>query len=225
MLRLQPYNFRVIYKKGESNSADYMSRHPDGHSEAELDKSDENFTEHHLNFLISYDIPKSMTLEQIKEATKSDKVLNKVTQSLETGKWDTNDPTIKLFHKCADQLTVNGSHDILLRNNRIMILEKLQNQVIQLAHTGHQGIEKTNSLLREKSWFPEMDSKVKDVISSCLPCQTVAQPNSPEPLQITDTPEKPWSELAIDYYGPIPQTGQYLMVLIDKYSSTQKWRQ
>ena len=63
-----------------------------------------------------------------------------------------------------------------------------------------------------------MDSNVKDVISSCLPSQTVAQPNRPEPLQITETPEKPWSELAIDYYGPIPQTGQYLMVLIDKHS-------
>ena len=81
-----------------------------------------------------------------------------------------------------------------------------------------QGIERTKSLLREIAWFPEMDSKVKDVISSCLPSQTVAQPNRPEPLQITNTPEKPWSELAMDYYGPIPQTGQYLMVLIDKYS-------
>ena len=55
-----------------------------------------------------------------------------------------------------------------------------------------------------------------------LPCQTVAQPNHPEPLQITDTPEKLWSELAIDYYRPIPQTGQYLMVLIDKYSKYLK---
>ena len=59
------------------------------------EKSDENFTEHYINFLISHDIPKSMTLEQIKEATKSNKVLNKVTQSLDTGKWDTNDLTIK----------------------------------------------------------------------------------------------------------------------------------
>ena len=65
---------------------------------------------------------------------------------------------------------------------------------------------------------PRNGLKSQDVISSCLPCQTVAQPNRPEPLQVTDTPEKPWSELAIDYYEPIPQTGQYLMVLIDKYS-------
>ena len=74
-----------------------MSRHPDGHSESEIDKSDENFTEHYLNFLISHDVPKSMTLEQIKEATKSDKVLNKVTQSLETRKWDTNDRQSNCF--------------------------------------------------------------------------------------------------------------------------------
>ena len=62
------------------------------------DKSDENFTEHYINFLISHDIPKSMTLEKIKEATKSDKVLNKVTQSLDTGKWDTNDRSYLKHH-------------------------------------------------------------------------------------------------------------------------------
>jgi hypothetical protein len=28
MLRLQPYNFHVIYKKGTVNEADYLSRHP-----------------------------------------------------------------------------------------------------------------------------------------------------------------------------------------------------
>ena len=115
---------------------------------------------------------------------------------METGKWDTNDPTIKLFHKCADQLTVNHTHDILLKNNRIVIPEKLRNQVIQIAHTGHQGIEKTKALFREKSWFTDMDLKVKESISSFLPCQTVAQPNLPESLKITDTPEKPWSELS-----------------------------
>ena len=43
-------------------------------------------TEHHVNFILSHDIPKSMTLEDIKEATKADEVLTKVTQSIETGK-------------------------------------------------------------------------------------------------------------------------------------------
>ena len=98
-----------------------------------------------------------------------------------TGKWDTNNLTIELFHKYADQLTVNHTNDILLKNNRIVIPEKLQNQVIQIAHTGHQGIEKTKALLREKSWFTDMDLKVKEFISSCLPCQTVAQQNRPKP--------------------------------------------
>ena len=137
---------------------------------------------------------------------------------METGKWDTNDPTIKLFHKCADQLTVNHTHDISLKNNRTVIPEKLQNQVTQISHTGHQGVEKTKALLRERSWFTDMGLKVEKFKSSWLPCQTVAQPNRPKPLKITDTQEKPWSELSIGYYGPVPQTGQYLLVIIDNYS-------
>ena len=187
-----------------------------GHpAESEQEINYETMTEHYVNFPISLDIPKSMVLEDIREATKADEVLTKVTQSMETVKWDASDLTVKLFHKCADQLTVNHTHDILLKNNKIVIPEMLQNQVIQIVHTGHQGIEKTKALLREKPSFTDMDLKVKEFISSYLPCQTVAQPNHPEPLKFTDTLEKPLSELSIDYYRPVLQTGLYLLVIID----------
>ena len=43
MLRLQPYNFRVIFKKGDSNSADYMSRHPVDQLESEQEINYETF--------------------------------------------------------------------------------------------------------------------------------------------------------------------------------------
>jgi len=196
-----------------------MSRHPDENSESPPAISNENITKAYINFIIAHDIPKSMTIEEIQQATKGDKVLTKVSKALHKGHWDLIDNEMKLFHKCADQLTVNHTQDIILKNNRIVIPEKLQNKVIQLAHnTGHLGVERTKSLIREITWFTNLDVKVKEFIASCLPCQTVGQPNAPEPLIITETPDRPWTELSIDYYGPVPNMQDYLLVVVDNYT-------
>ena len=88
----------------------------------------------------------------------------------------------------------------------------------KLGHGGHQGIEKTESLLREKIWYPGMDDKVKKIIVNCGACQPVGPRNSPEPMRITPTATEPWQSLAIDFYGPIPHSGQCLLVVIDTYS-------
>ena len=44
------------------------------------------------------------------------------------------------------------------------------------------------------------------------------QKSPPEPMEITPTSDTPWSSLAIDFYGLIPNTGQYLLVVVDTYS-------
>ena len=60
---------------------------------------------------------------------------------------------------------------LLLRNARLVIPEKLQERVKELAHGGHQGQVKTKSLLRSKVWFPFMDSKTDSIVKQCLLCQ------------------------------------------------------
>jgi hypothetical protein len=37
-------------------------------------------------------------------------------------------------------------------------------------------------------------------------------------MKITPTEDKPWTSVAIDFYGPVPRTEQYLLVVIDTYS-------
>ena len=38
-----------------------------------------------------------------------------------------------------------------------------------------------------------------------------------EPLRMSDLPDSPWSEITMDFCGPV-QSGEYLMVVIDEYS-------
>ena len=215
MMRLQPFNFRVIYRKGSLNEADYLSRHPiTFQTEPVVTTSAENY----VNYVTATSVPKSMTLEEIKKATVADPILMKVKKSLQEGKWDENDAELKPFRLCADDLTFNSAENILLKNTRVVIPTTLQKRATQLGHVGHQGIEKTKSLLREKIWYPNMDSKVKEMIDKCIACQAVGDSNHPEPMKLTPTEDKPWTTVAIDFYGPIPRTGEYLMVVIDTYS-------
>ena len=79
-------------------------------------------------------------------------------------------------------------------------------------------LKKTKSLLREKIWYPGMDDKAKKMIENCVACQAVGPNNSHEPMRITPTATEAWQSLAIDFYGPIPRSGQYLLVVIDTYS-------
>ena len=64
-----------------------------------------------------------------------------------------------------------------------------------------------------------MDGKVKTLVENCVACQAVGPSNPPEPMRITPTATEPWQSLAIDFYGPIPHSGQYLPVVTDTYSN------
>ena len=93
-------------------------------------------------------------------------------------------------------------YDLLLRDTRIVILSSLQQNVVDLAHMGHQGIVKTKALLREKVWFYNIDSLVEDAVKNCL---------SMSPL-----PRAPWTELSMDFGQISPN--HFLFVVIDEYS-------
>ena len=55
MMQLQPYNFKVIYKKGSLNESDYMSQHP---VSGQHEISDEGeIAEAYVNFIVNHAVP------------------------------------------------------------------------------------------------------------------------------------------------------------------------
>ena len=105
-----------------------------------------------------------MMLKEIQQEAKKDRVLQKVQKALDTGKWDNQDEDIQPYKRCMEEITSNKTKDVLMKGSRIIIPEILQDKATRLAHIGHQGIEKTKSLLREKIWYPNMNQKVKEMI-------------------------------------------------------------
>ena len=124
---------------------------------------------------------------------------------------------LKPYQLIKDEITIDHANNLFLRGTRIILPASLQNRIVQAAHQGHQGISKTTALLREYVWFPKMGKLVKSTIDGCLACQSLAQPNPPEPLQSTPMPHHPWEHVKIDFCGPFP-SGHSLLVIIDCYS-------
>ena len=104
-----------------------------------------------------------------------------------------------------------------MKRNLLVLPKSLRNRALNLAHQGHLGLSKTKALIREKTWFPYIDTLTEELITSCLPCQLVGLPKPPAPLQPTQLPPKPWHTVNMDFLGPLP-SGEMLLVVIDQYS-------
>jgi hypothetical protein len=62
-----------------------------------------------------------------------------------------------------------------------------------------------------------MDDAVEELVKYCHSCQLNGGGEAKPPIQSTEIPTKPWINLAMDFYGPL-QNGKQLLVLTDEYS-------
>ena len=59
----------------------------------------------------------------------------------------------------------------------------LRERTLKLAHEGHQGIVKTKHLLRQKVWWPGIDTAIGQQIQTCITCQAQGPVSTPPPLE------------------------------------------
>ena len=82
-LQLHGYDFDIKYIKSEQNISDYISCHLDW--EQKLIES--MVVDKYVNFVTWTAVPKSFTLEDITTATKQDKVLQILKQTILNNEW------------------------------------------------------------------------------------------------------------------------------------------
>lgn len=208
VLRLQGYQYNVIYRPGKSNIADALSRLNCTNSK---DTSAE--TEDYVRVIAQEATPASLSPHEIEIESAKDPELCAVRGYINTGNWD----NCKLpgYLCIKDELCTLGQ--LILRGSRICIPRSLRKSVVNLAHEGHQGIVKTKERLRTKVWWPCMDKDAERLCKTCHGCQLVSNTSHVEPMQRTRPPEGPWQDLAIDLMGPLP-SGESILVIVDYYS-------
>jgi hypothetical protein len=127
-----------------------------------------------------------------------------------------NNQELSILYSIRTVLTASKDNELLLKYTRKVIPTSLRKQAIDLAHEDHQGLTKTKQLIREKIWFPSVDSVMKKIIDACIPCQSTTPAHPPVPPKMSKMPPTPWHTVHIDFLGPLP-TGE-LILAIDAYS-------
>jgi len=207
VLRLQQYNFKVVYRRGRDNIADALSR-----LTPQQNIVSKNIAEDYVRFVSEQAAPLAVRIQEIEKESDKDPDLEEIRQAVKSGDWSKCSASVRAVR---DEITVVGR--VVLRGTRIVMPKALQQKTIMLAHEGHQGIVKTKARLRTKVWFPSMDRMTEEFCRTCHECQLVSHLSKPEPMKRTELPQGPWQHLAADLLGPLPN-GDYLFVVVDYYS-------
>ena len=206
-LKMQNLDFEMIDIPGKTNMTDYMSRHP-------LPETGTDRLEKYV--IATVQSEHAVVLDKIKEETTKDRELIKIAAAIQTGKWPKTDPDVKPYFALRAELYM--AEGLILRLDRIIPPDSLRNKIIQIAHRqGHLGISKTKEMLRRKYWFPAMNSRIDNVVSTCFDCQIATNTQHTEPAKMTKLPERPWETIGIDFCGQFPSK-EYALVITDQYS-------
>ena len=220
-LRLSQFDYEIVHIPGQTNVADYYSRHPikptrdEFLEELRISSQDERC----IDFIPALQAPRSITVDEIREATKLDSEIQGILKVLNLKDGSRLLPKeLSQFKPIFHEL--NATNDgILLRGQNIVIPASLRDKVSDVAHVGHQGIVKTKRLIRSRVWYPGIDAQIEKKVKMCQECQAMADKRSYEPLRPSEMPEGPWQEVSADFFGPMPD-GQYWFVNHCDYS---KW--
>ena len=57
-----------------------------------------------------------------------------------------------------------------------------------------------------------MWKKVKDFVKQCLPCSSVTDKKTSEPINADEVPTKCWETVVVDLFGPMPSSKHVVVV-------------
>lgn len=150
MLRLQQFDYDLVYKKGEENVADPFSRllKVDDDGLRSTDVREKSATEKYVHFISKQAVPRCVTLDEVIQSTQNDETLQRVCKMLNDGNVKKLPDEFSRVHK---ELCVT-SDSVLLRGTRIVVPVDLRKRMLTLLHEGHSGIVKMKAAARTKTW-------------------------------------------------------------------------
>ena len=148
----------------------------------------------------------AVVVTRIREETQKAEVMRRLAKRIIKGDWgkQRRDKDLEPYLHVKQELSV--AEGLIFRERRIVLPPTLQRKVVKLGHSlGHLGKTKTKQMLREKYWFPPMNSIIDRTIDQCYECQVVTKRNREEPIKVTSIPTRPLGHNLHRPWGTIPR--------------------
>lgn len=220
---LSAYDYSIEYKEGEKHqNADALSRLPIQEEQTSWNHPDlaelEEVPAARIHLLTDLDTH-PVDAQEVKKATKKDKVLARVKNYILEG-WPAtrNLPDeMKPFAHKKEELSLED--DIVLWGMRVVIPDNrdMKTRILDELHSTHPGIVKMKALARSYVWWPAIDKELEKHVRECAVCQEHQNDPPHAPIHPWEFPENPWYRLHIDYAFI---EGQDVLVVVDAHS---KW--
>ena len=215
-LRHQDIRFHVIFQPGKSNQTDFISRHARPFNTLSQEEQHEADDLNNLLYVLhTTPVIDHISLATISEHTATDPTLKHLTSLIKEGKtWihKSTDPKFKRFQPILPEITITGN-GILLKGDRIILPESLQETSINIAHRGsHVGQSGIQRRLRSHFFFHDMNAKVQQIVNKCIDCQSFSSKKTNEPIQCHPVPQHCWERVAVDLFGPMPSSHHVVVV-------------
>ncbi|KAK9730153.1 RNase H-like domain found in reverse transcriptase [Popillia japonica] len=177
--------------------ADSLSRNPLNSNEDRDELEDE--VQVYVNFVIANVPVKDTYLQKIITAQMTDSTCQKL-REYTLQEWpDRRELSNEMLQYYQYRYEISISDDILLKNNRIVIPPSLQKEVLDLIHSGHQGIVKCRRRAFTSVWWLGLSTQLANLIKSCPNC-IEERVNLKETFIKEPLPSRPMEKIAVDLY-------------------------
>ena len=209
-LMLAAYSYKIEYRRSELHgNADALSRLVKGASVIEEpDQAEEDSV-----FSFVEELP--LTAQEIKEETRRDLTLGKVSEYVMSGWRDDISDELQPFFTRREELSVEDG--CLLWGRRVIIPPKFRRQLLQDLHQEHPGVSRMKALARSYLWWPGLDADIETEVKGCSACQVIRQDPASAPLIPWEWPERVWERVHLDF---AEKGGQQFLLVVDSHS---KW--
>ena len=210
ILRCLKFDIQVQYKPGRTIPvADALSRVC---FKLSKEKSTNETSEvHFINTSSSL-----VDISMVKEVTAKDPVMNLLKNMIYRG-WP--DYRKQCPHELWDYWNFRCDlvleDGLILKGDRIIIPEALQENVLKAIHLGHQGETKCILLAREAVFWPGITNQIKEMVKVCATCQKFQSAQPKMPIVQPDRPTHPWEQLGTDIFE---FKGYKYLIVVDYYS-------
>lgn len=214
MMRLQPYDLKVVYKPGKYlYVADTLSRC--ALPEQSLTDLDADI-DLHVNLVMKSLSMSQSKLKEFQNQTATDPELATIINLCKNG-WPERKKSlpdnIRPYFPIKNELHVlNG---LVLKNNSIVVPISMRNDTLKLLHEGHQGVKSCQNLARNSVYWPNMYSNIQTFIDACHICLTYRRNNTKETLKPHEIKPIPWYKVGVDIFEL--NSRKYLLV-VDYYT-------